>query len=182
MELDKAEYYDTMNEVVKRLLQGNTNPSAIARELNMKRKDVLDYIDEWKRIASNRPDIQARAMEALTAMDRHYDMLNAEFWGIANTEIDNKIRLQALKHIADIEARRQEALQKAGLFDDAGVGDELAVMEARAEAIKELLSEVAKQFPQTRTMIMEGITRIFNDEETSMPSDDTVIKGEITDA
>jgi hypothetical protein len=178
-ELDRtSDYYEQMNWVVQRLLKGETNPTAIARETGLTRKQVLDFVDEWKSIAQNHPDIQARARESLTAFDRHTDMLIKEMWSIVDVEIDNKIRATVLKNIADIEFKRQETLQKAGLFDDSGIADQIAEMEQTAEAIEQFLGEIAKKFPETRTFIMEGLHRIFGS-GVSVDTENDVIKGEI---
>lgn len=178
-ELESVEYYEEMNTVVQRLLKGDTNPTSLARELGMPRKKVLDYMDAWKNIAQNHPDIQARARESLTAMDRHYDMIIKEMWGIVEMEVDNKVRATVLKNIADVESKRQETLQKAGLFDDSGIADELVAMEETAENIKQLLSDVVRKYPETRLFIMEGIQRVFGN-GNSVPNDDVaVIQGEI---
>lgn len=178
-ELDRtSDYYEEMNKVVQRLLKGETNATAIARELQIPRRQVLDYMDEWRSIARNHPDIQARARESLTAMDKHYDMIIREMWNIVETEIDNKTRATVLKNIADVEAKRQETLHKAGLFDDSGIADQIAEMEATAEAIETFLGEIAKKYPETRTFIMEGLHRIFGS-GVSVDTDENVIKGEI---
>lgn len=179
-ELQTAEYYDEMNRVVEKMLTGTKHPATIAKELGMQRKDVVHYINEWKAIASKRPDIQERAMEALSGMDRHYDMLIKEFWIIADTDPDNKIRLTALKNIADIEVRRQEALQKAGMFDDSGIADQLAEMEEHADAIRKLLTEVATKYPETKLFIMEGISRIFGQSPSVPDNEGPTIQGEIS--
>lgn len=179
-ELQTAEYYDEMNKVVEKLLTGTKHPATIAKELGMQRKDVVHYINEWKQIAQNRPDIQERAMEALSSMDRHYDMIIKEMWLIVETEVENKTRATVLKNIADVEAKRQETLQKAGMYDDSGIADQLAEMEEHAEAIRKLLTEVATKYPETKLFIMEGISRIFGQAPAVPDDDDGVIKGEIS--
>lgn len=178
LEIGSSEYYDEMNTVVTALLKGENNPTAIARSLGMPRKKVLDYMDEWSKIARNRPDIAERAMETLTNMDRHYDMIVKEYWDILSNELDNKVRATVLKNLADIEVKRHETLQKAGLFDDSGIADQLAEMEETAEAIKNLLSSVASKYPETKIFIMEGISNIFG-KGVSIPTGET-LPGEIS--
>lgn len=179
IDLQNAQYYDEMNQVVTALIKGETNPTALARELGMTRKKVLDYMDEWQRISRQHPDVQGKAMEALTAMDQHYNMIIKEMWVIVDTEAENKVRATVLKNLADIEAKRQETWQKSGLMSDDSMGDQIAEMEETAQAIKQLLSDVAKKYPDTRLFIMEGIQRVFG-HGVAVPTDDnTVIKGEI---
>lgn len=178
-EIELAEHYDTLNTVVEAMLRGETNPTALARQMGMTRAQVLNYMDEWKDIAANNPDIQARAREAVTAMDKHFDLIIKNLWEIVDEEMDNKIKAGALKSIADIEEKRQNALQKAGLYDDSSVATALAEEEKRAEDIKQLLSQTAIKFPQTRTYIMEGLAQIFGRADT-IPTGD-VLKGEVVE-
>jgi molecular chaperone GrpE (heat shock protein) len=85
-----------------------------------------------------------------------------------------------LKNLADIEAKRQDTWQKTGMFDDSAIADQIAEMEETADAIKQLLSDVAKKYPETRIFIMEGIERVFG-RGVSVPTGDVVIPvGEIT--
>jgi hypothetical protein len=160
--IEDAPYYEEMNRVVEAILKGETNPTTIARELDIPRKKVLDYMDEWRSIARNNPDIQGRAAEAMTAMDRHYDLIIKEMWAIVNDPLaDVKTRAGTLKAIADVESKRQESLQKAGLYDDSGMAEEIAEMEAKAEEIQKMFAEVASRYPQTRAFIQERLSQIF---------------------
>ena len=179
-ELQTADFYDEMNTVVTALLKGETNPTALARQLKMPRKRVIEYMGEWRKIASNRPDIRERAMEALTAMDQHYSLIIKEMWEICDETLDMKLKATTLKSIADVEVKRQESLQRAGMFDDSGIADEIASMEEQADLIKNLLSEVARKYPETRAFIMEEIQRIFGQGPTIKTDDDTII-GEVAD-
>lgn len=157
-----------MNQVVDLMLKGQYDPTKIARQLNMKRAEVQDYIEEWKQIAANDESIKLRAREALTEMDRHYGLIIHRLWETveqADTAGDVKTKTTTLKAIADIEAKRQEALQKAGLYDDASLGDELIMMEERAEQIKRLLTTIATKYPETKMDIMYGLRSIFGQSE-----------------
>lgn len=180
MELQKAEYYDEMQRVVDAMMRGETNATQLARDLSMPRKKVLDYMDEWSKIAQNHPDIKARARESLTAMDVHYNLIIKEMWNIVNTAENDAVRAKVLKDLADVEVKRNEALTKAGLFDDAGIADELVEMEELADKIKTLLQNVAQKYPETRLFIMEGLGDIFGT-GGSVPTNDSIM-GEITSA
>jgi hypothetical protein len=158
-EIEAADIYVDMNRVVEMYLKGTTNATAIAKALDIPRKDVLNHIDEWRRIAANTDAIKDRASEALTAMDKHYDLIIAEMWDIVHGGADERVRATTLKAIADVEAKRQETLQKAGLYDDAGISEELVAMEERVEAIERLLVSVAQKYPETKIFIMEGLSK-----------------------
>src|SRR6478609_8747465 len=98
-DLENTKYYDEMNNVVEAMLKGGDNPTKIARELGMPRKKVLDYMDEWRRIAKNHPDVKGKAMEALTSMDLHYNMIINKMWEIVDTEPENRTRATVLKNL-----------------------------------------------------------------------------------
>ena len=182
--IEDANYYEEMNLVVEAMLKGETNPTTLARQLDMPRKKVLDYMDEWRSIARNNPDIQGRAQEALTSLDKHFDLIIKEMWAIVNDPLaDVKTRASTLKAIADVESKRQESLQKAGLYDDTGMAEEIAEMEAKAEQIQQMFAEVATRYPQTRAFIQERLSQIFGS-GGSVPTDNpegNLIIGEIAD-
>ena len=160
-EIEEADYYVNMNRVVEMYLKGETNATKISKGLSLPRKDVLDYIQAWKEIAANNDRIKERAAEALTAMDKHYDMIIKGFWEVIdNAAVDLKTKAGALKSVADVEAKRQETLQKAGLYDDAGVAEELVAMEEYTDGIKSVLFAVIKEYPQTKVFIMEKLSSL----------------------
>lgn len=47
-------HYETMNQIVELYLKGNKNPTAIAKQIGIPRKDVLLYIEQWQELAQNR--------------------------------------------------------------------------------------------------------------------------------
>lgn len=176
-EIEEADYYVNMNRVVEVFLKGHTNPTQIAKALSIPRKDVINYITAWREIAKNSTQIKDRAAEALSAMDRHYDMIIKEMWEVVEAPtVDLKTKASTLKQIADVEAKRQETLQKAGLYDDAGVSEKLVEMEEYTDAIKALLISVVKSYPQTKTFIMEGLSNLGS--PTRVAEDDTT-EGEV---
>lgn len=175
-ELEESDYYVNMNRVVELYLKGETNATKIAKGLSLPRKDVLDYIQAWKEVAKNNPSIKDRAAEALTAMDRHYDMIIKGMWEVVdNPMVDPKTKASTLKSLADVEAKRQETLQKAGLYDDADIAEELVAMEVYTEGIKNALFATIKQFPETKVFIMERLSAAGETVSVDEP-----IKGEIT--
>jgi hypothetical protein len=175
-ELEETDYYVNLNRVMEMFLKGQTNATKISKALGLPRKDVLDYIAAWQDIARNNQNIKDRATEALTAMDKHYDMIIAGFWEIIeNPLVDLKTKAGALKNVADVEVKRQETLQKAGLYDDAGIADELVRMEEYTEGIKNALFAVIKQYPETKVFIMEQFSKAGEPVVVEEP-----IKGEIT--
>lgn len=159
-EISLRDHADLLDKVGKAWIE-KRNPTAIAKELKISRKEVLGYIEEFRDVAKNSKELQDRALDALHEYDATLNRVIEESWALHNHTGDEKIQATMLKTIADVERQRVETLQKAGLYSDSALGDELADMEEKAQAIKELLKEVAETHPQTRIMIMQGLGRIF---------------------
>lgn len=161
-EVELLDRYETMNQIVALYIKGQT-VSTITKALGMKRADVLDYLEEYRQIAANDPEIQARAKETLHNFDMHTGDIIREMWSIIEGSADDKVKAGVLKNLADIDRARVETLQKAGLYDDAALGDEVAKVQEQAEQIKQLLKEVVTTYPMTKELILKGINRIFNE-------------------
>jgi len=158
-ELELLDRVDRMNRVVERYLRGE-NPTTIARQVGMKRAEVLDYIDEYRVIARNDDAVKDRAREALHSADQHFNMLIERSWEIIDTEADNKIRNVAIKNVADFESKRVEMLQKAGLYDDAALGDELADMEEKQEILMGILREVVADCEHCKYEVARRLSKV----------------------
>ena len=174
---DRAEQIARVAELYHK---GTTNPTAVARELGVKRADALDLIDEWKGIARNDADIRAQAMESLQSALGHYDMLIAKGWETitqADDAGDLKVKATLIKSIADIDAKRVEMLQKAGLYDDAALGDELAEMEEKQQILIQILKEVSSQCDNCKFEVARRLSRVTGKAEPM--SANQVIEGEV---
>lgn len=178
-ELENSDYFTNMNRVVEMFLKGQTNPTSIAKGLGLQRKDVVNYISAWQELARNNENIKGRAAEALTAMDKHYDMIIKELWEVVEAPtVDLKTKASTLKQIADVEAKRQETLQKAGLYDDSGISDELVAMEERVATIERILLDVARQYPQAKTFIMQELSNMG---KPTTVEEDKPLRGEVVE-
>lgn len=162
-ELTLRDHADLLDKVGKAWIE-KRNPTAIARELKISRKEVLEIIEEFRDVAKNSKELQDRAIDALHEYDATLNRVIEEYWAIYKGA-EEKNAVTILKNVADVERQRVETLQKAGLYSDSAIGDELAEMEAKAQAIKELLKEVASTHPETRLMIQQGLMRIFGQPE-----------------
>ena len=78
-ELEPAVHFDRMNKVVQELLKGNS-ATQIATLTGFSRKEVLEYVDEWKSVVHNDTNLRDRAREAISGADEHYAMLIKEAW------------------------------------------------------------------------------------------------------
>lgn len=162
---DREHYLNTIAQDY--LLKGINNPTRIAKELGIQRKDVLVYVEDI-RAQWNNGEAKQRALELLGEMDQAYDQLINEFWVLHAEATEVKDKNAVLKNISEVIAKRQDVMQKAGLYDDAMIGDELALVEEQMQAIKDLLKSVAKNHPAARAEIMTGLGVIFKQAE-SMP-------------
>lgn len=143
-ELEVADRFDQMNMVVAELLKGN-NPTTIAKTLGIKRVEVLDHLEVWRGLMQSDNSIRERAKEALGAADQHYSMIINRAWETveqADAGAELRTKAQALKLIMDVEAKRIEMLQKAGLLEDNELGDQLVETERKQEILMGILRDV----------------------------------------
>lgn len=167
-ELDTLDRIEQMNQVVAAHLKGD-NATAIARQTGLKRAQVLDYLDEWKSLAQSNKTIQARAQEALTGMDEHYSMIIRELWGVleeADMNNDLKTKNSVLKNLADVEGKRVDLLQKAGLLDNQHIGEEVVEMERKHEILIGILREVTAECPHCKVEVARRLSRATGETET----------------
>lgn len=160
MEIEKP--FEQMNEVVERSLKGY-NPTQIAKELDIKRGDVLRIIEEWKSYAQNDKTIQERAREALTASDQHYSMLMNKAWETveqSDNAADLRSKVSALKLVAEIQARQMDMLQKAGLLDNTEMGSRIAEQEEKQEVLMGILRDVTSKCDKCQREVKQRLSRI----------------------
>ena len=174
--IHESDHYETMNEIITLYLKGNKNPTAIAKELSMPRKDVLLYIEEWQGLAQNSDYAKGKAEEALVALDKHYDMIIQRMWDIVDGGADDRVRAGVLKNLADVEAKRQEVIQKSGLYDDAGLTDELVLAQERADKMKQVLMTVVRENPMLKERILSLLSGV---EDTIVTIKDDPIEGNV---
>lgn len=123
-------------------------PMAISKELSLPFAAVKKAIEQWEEILRN--DIESRdaARDYLNRMvDSYDDLLKKSHDNLDNLnsmEFDEKISAQinaTLKNIAEFQAKRVDALQKAGLLDAHELGDELAEREEREAQLIQILRD-----------------------------------------
>lgn len=163
-ELAMADRAEEMDRVVREYIKGETNALAISRKTEIPRVRVLEYIKDFKQIASSDENIREMAQASILTLVQHYDLLIKELH--SNSEEmqsrgDFKGSSAALKSAGDLEAKRQEQLQKAGLYDDAGMADEVVKLRGLMEKYKELLVRIASNNPVVKKEIQEGLREIY---------------------
>jgi hypothetical protein len=162
MEIELADHYDRMNMVVSELLKGN-NPTSIATLTGFKRAEVVELIDEWKKVVHNDSGARDRAKEAISGADQHYAMLIKEAWKTvedADQAGQLSVKSGALKLIADIEGKRIGMLQEVGLLDNAELAGQLAETERKQEILVSILKETTASCPKCKMDVARRLSQI----------------------
>jgi hypothetical protein len=161
-ELEPAVHFDKMNKVVQELLKGNS-ATQIANTTGYTRKEVLEYIDEWKSVVHNDSNIRDRAREAISGADQHYAMLIKEAWKTAedaDTQGQLSVKAGALKLIADIETKRITMLQSVGVLENNEIASQIAETERKQEILVGILKEVTASCPKCKLDVGKRLSQI----------------------
>jgi hypothetical protein len=161
------EHLDKVNKVVEEYLKGN-DPTQISKELAIPRQKVVSYINEWKVMAADNAAIRARAKEALVGADTHYSKLIQKAYEViddATTTANLSAKTSAIKLVLDIEARRIDMLQKAGLLENKELAEEMLEIERKQEVLVNILKEMATEHPEVRDKIMRRLSDISKERE-----------------
>lgn len=161
-ELELTSQFDQMNKVVEELLKGNTEAS-IAKSLNLTRVQVSKHIENWKSMVSDNTVIRERAREALMGADEHYNMLINEAWNTvhqADAQDALNVKSQTLKLIADIEAKRIDMLNKAGVLESNDVADQIVETERKQEILVNILKEVTSECENCKWEVARRLSQV----------------------
>lgn len=181
-EILPVDRYDQMNKVATLYHKGTTNPTEIARQLGIKRAEALQLIEEWKDIAKNDVDIRAQAQEVLQGAIQHYALLIEKGWETiqqADDAEDLKTKASLIKSLADIDAKKVEMLQKAGLYDDATLGDELAMMEEKQAILVSILKDVTANCDKCKFEVARRLSKVTGKVEP-VDMTNTIVEGEVS--
>mgnify|MGYP003441407448 FL=1 len=151
----------------------NQSPSQIAKKLGIKRVEVERHVDEWRQASSGSKFLQERVTDLLSLLDTHYAKLIRDYWTLAediDAEIDvagpkEKASLfgqknSALGKIADLEAKRIDVLQRAGLLEAADMGDQFAEQEEKQQQVIAILHEVTAHCPRCKIEVANRLAKI----------------------
>ena len=164
---DLIKHLDQVNVVVSEYLKGN-DPTVISKELDIPRTRVVSLINEWKVMASANDAIRARAKEALAAADAHYSKLVSRTYEVIDeASMTNNLsaKTAAIKLVMDIESKRIDMLQKAGLLENKELAEEMVEVERRQEVLVGILRDVASEYPEVRDTIMQRLSSIAKEGE-----------------
>ena len=157
-----VEHLDEMNKVVERYLQGS-DATQISKELALPRTRVVAHLDQWKMMASDNAAIRQRAKEALVAADTHYNHLINKAYEVIDeaTTVGNLGAKNAgIKLVLDIESKRIDMLQKAGLLENKELAEEMLEIERKQDVLKNILKDIATEHPEVRDKIMRRLSDI----------------------
>jgi len=166
-EEDLVKHLDQVNTVVSEYLKGN-DPTVISKELDIPRVRVVSLINEWKVMASDNAAIRARAKEALVGADTHYTKLISKSYEVIDeASMTNNLsaKTAAIKLVMDIESKRIDMLQKAGLLENKELAEEMMEIEKRQEVLVLILKDIASEYPQVRDEIMRRLSSFAKDNE-----------------
>lgn len=166
-DLEVIEHLDEINKVVEEYLKGS-DPTKISKDLNLPRTRVVAHLNEWKVMVSANDAIRSRAKEALAAADAHYGKLIAKAYEVIDEATMNNnlgAKTAGIKLVLDIEAKRIEMLQKAGLLENKELAEEMVEIEKRQEVLVGILKDIAKDHPQVRDLIMQKLSDISKSDE-----------------
>jgi len=155
-----VKHLDTVNKVVGEYLKGS-DPTKISKQLDLPRTKVVSLIKEWQQMASDNTAIRARAKEALAAADEHYSRLITQTYEVideATTIGDLRSKNTSIKLVMDIESKRIEMLQKAGLLENKELAEEMLEIERRQEILMGILKDIAAEHPEIRDKIMHRLS------------------------
>jgi len=166
-ETEIVKHLDEVNKVVEEYLKGN-DPTKISKTLDLPRTRVVAHLNEWKAMASANDAIRARAKDALVAADTHYTKLIQQAYEViddATTTANLAAKTTAIKLVMDIESKRIDMLQKAGLLENKELAEEMVEIEKRQEVLVGILRDIASTHPEVRDLIMQRLSAIAKDGE-----------------
>jgi hypothetical protein len=162
-----VQHLDDVNRVVEKYLEGN-DPTKISKELAMPRQKVVAYIDEWRIMAADNAAIRARAKEALVGADTHYTKLIGKAYEVideATTTANLGAKTAGIKLVMDLESKRIDMLQKAGLLENKELAEEMIEIERKQEVLVNILKDIASEHPQIRDEIMRRLSSVAKEKE-----------------
>lgn len=159
---DIITHIEQVNEVASLYITGK-NETEIAAELDIPKSRASSLLKEWKAMASNSEAVRSRAREALSTADTHYSKLIRQAYEViddANNTSSQAQKLQALKLVMDLESRRIDMLQKAGLLENKELAEQLMETERKQELLMEILKTVSSQCDTCKPKVLSRLSEV----------------------
>ena len=160
-------HLEEVNKVAAEYIKGN-DETTISKQLDLPRTRVVKLLNEWRGMISNNEAIRARAREALCTADQHYNKLITKTYEVidaAESQGDLSEKTKAIKLILDIENKRIEMLQKAGLLENKEIAEELMAMENKQEVLVKILREVSGKCDNCKVEVAKRLADVAKQDE-----------------
>lgn len=161
--------FKEMEEVAKSMLKGHTEYKT-ARDLGLKVVEVRALWVQYKDRLNNDTFARDAARDHLNMMVRSYDDLinkmHANLDDLDTMAFDTQNSAQKIatvKTIGELQAKRVDALQKAGLLDNAELGDELAEHERQRDILIDILKN--DLCPECQAAVAQKLQKVTNQVE-----------------
>lgn len=164
---DLVLHIEEINQVASEYIKGK-DASAISKELDIPRNRVLGLLNEWRDMIANNEVVRVRAREALAGADQHYNHLIRQAYEViedATTTANLSAKTAAIKLVMDIESKRIDMLQKAGLLENKELADQILEQEKKQEILVKILKEVSGECPRCRNEVARRLSQVSGQEE-----------------
>ena len=161
-DIDIIQHIEEVNSVAAEYIKGK-DASAISKELDIPRNRVLNLLNEWRDMIANNEAIRIRAREALAGADQHYNHLIKQTYEVieeASLNSNLSAKTAAIKLVMDIESKRIDMLQKAGLLENKELADQLLEQESKQDILVGILREVSGECPRCRNEVARRLAQV----------------------
>ena len=159
----------------------------IARRYNLKQADVRTVIKEYRESLKGNREVSERGMELAHSLDLHFGELVRETQGTLK-EIDDALdeasvkekasllgqRLSAIKLISDIESRRVDVMQKAGLLQDDAIVTQMEEQEEQMQQVLQIVKRVTERYPELAKEIALEIATLTGEAQSEFVEGEVV--------
>lgn len=162
LELAKEAENETFYEVVKLTASGRS-PQFIHSQTGIPPRKQREMNEEFRAYVRNDRYAFDRSKELVGYADQHFGHLINGFNEVideAEMANDPKLKKEALKEIANVEAMRIKFFQSAGLIGQQGIGDEIVEAERKIAQVVSILRETASKFPEAASFIRAELQKL----------------------
>ena len=155
-------HLEEVNQVAAEYIKGK-DASAISKDLDIPRNRVMSLLSEWREMIANNEAVRIRAREALAGADQHYNHLIRQTYEVIEEATQNSnlsAKTAAIKLVMDIESKRIDMLQKAGLLENKELADQLLEQEQKQDVLVGILREVSGECPRCRNEVARRLADI----------------------
>ena len=171
--------FKEMERVASHMLKGHSEFKT-ARDLGLKVVEVKSLWSAYKERLENDSFSRDAARDHLNLMIVQYDELlvglHSNLKDLDSLDYDEKIsaqRVATARTIADLQAKRVDLLQKAGLLDHSELGDELAEQERQRDVLVDILQN--DLCDECRAVVAVKLQKVTKNVEATRVFDDTII-------